>query len=100
MNLPPRPLLGLAVGLLCAACGGGGGGAQPSGGADGHALLQQGKAAVDAATAIHFTLSSQDAPTSGNGPFITGGQGDAQRPDAMTGTLDVIAQGLPLHVGV
>jgi lipoprotein LprG len=96
MNAPRRPLLGLALALACAACGS----SQPASGPDAKNLLRQGKAAVDAATSLHFTLTSKDAPTSGTGPFITGGEGDAQRPNAVQGSLQVIVNGLPLRLGM
>ncbi len=94
MTVRPRPLLGLAVALASASCGGG----QPS--ADASALLRQGKAAVDATPALHVTIASKDAPSSGSGTFITGGEGDAHRPDAVRGTLQVVFSGLPLRLSV
>jgi lipoprotein LprG len=96
MTIRPHPLPGLVVALACAACGS----SQPTGGTDANTLLRQGKAAVDAATAVHFTLSSEDAPSSGSGTFITSGEGDARRPDAVTGTLQVVFNGLPLKLGM
>lgn len=92
----PLPLLGLAAALAGAACGS----SQPSSGTDAGTLLRQGKAAVDATAALHFTLTSQDAPTAGTGTFITGGEGDAQRPNAVAGSLQVIFNGLPLKLSV
>lgn len=97
MTVPLRPLLGLAVALACAGCGSS---SQPASGPDARGLLRQGKAAVDAATALHFTIASKDAPTSGSGTFISSGSGDAQRPDAVTGSLQVVYSGLPLRLGV
>jgi lipoprotein LprG len=96
--MTPRrlPLLGLAAALAGAACGG----SQPSNGPDAATLLRQGKAAVDATPALHFTLTSQNAPTAGTGTYITGGDGDAQRPNGVRGTLDVIFNGLPLKLSV
>jgi hypothetical protein len=96
MTLRPRPLLGLAVALACAGCGS----SSPASGPDGRALLQQGKAAVDATSALHFALTSKDAPSSGTGPYITAGEGDAQRPNAVTGTIQVVVNGLPLRVAI
>ena len=95
MNARPLPLLGLAA-ALAAACGG----SQPSSGPDARTLLGQGKAAVDATGALHFTLTSKDAPSAGTGTYITGGQGDAQRPNAVSGTLQVVFNGLPLNLSV
>ncbi|HEX3604443.1 MAG TPA: LppX_LprAFG lipoprotein [Candidatus Dormibacteraeota bacterium] len=97
MTSPARPLLGLAVALACAACGSGGsGGSAP----DAATLLRQGKAAVDATSALHFTLSSAGVPSSASGTYITSGDGDAVRPDAVRGTLQVVVQGLPLHISI
>jgi hypothetical protein len=98
MNAPRRPLQGLALALACAACGSSS--SPPASGPDATNLLRQGKAAVDAAGSLHFTLTSKDAPTSGTGPFITSGEGDAQRPNAVQGSLQVIVNGLPLRLGV
>jgi lipoprotein LprG len=96
MNPRRLPLLGLATALACAACGG----SQPSSGPDAGTLLRQGKAAVDATAALHFTLTSQNAPSAGTGTYITGGDGDAQRPNGVRGTLAVIFNGLPLKLSI
>jgi lipoprotein LprG len=56
MTVHSRPLLGLGLALACAACGSG----QSSGGVDARALLREGKAAVDGAGALHFTLAAKD----------------------------------------
>lgn len=98
MTLRPHPLPVLAVVLVGAACGSGGG--QPSTGPDAHTLLTQAKAAVDAASAVHFTISSQNASSSASGTYVTSGDGDAERPDSMTGTLEVVVNGLPVKLGI
>lgn len=85
-------LLGLGA-ALCA-CGG------TSSGTDVRSLLRQGKSAIDAASALHFTLTSQNAPSSGGGTYITAGEGDARRPDSVTATLQVLVNGLPLRIGI
>jgi hypothetical protein len=92
----PPPLLGLAIALGCAACGGG----QQSNGPDAPTLLRQAKATVDGTDALHFTLTSKDAPSGGGGTFITAGEGDAVRPNAVSGTLKVVYNGFPLTLGV
>jgi len=92
----PLPLLGLATALGFAACGS----SQPSSGPDASTLLRQGKATVDATAALHFTLTSKGAPSVGTGTYITGGEGDAQRPNAVSGTLQVVFNGLPLNLSV
>jgi hypothetical protein len=96
--MTPRrlPLLGLATALVGAACGSG----QPSNGPDARTLLREGKSVVDATSALHFTLTSQNAPSAGTGTYITGGDGDALRPNAVRGTLEVVVNGLPLKLSV
>jgi hypothetical protein len=61
-------------------------------------LLRDAKQSIDSAAAVHFTLSSQNV--SGAGPLITGGEGDARRPNSFAGSLSVIAAGFSLNVGV
>ncbi|MBJ7594606.1 MAG: LppX_LprAFG lipoprotein [Candidatus Dormibacteraeota bacterium] len=61
-------------------------------------LLRDAKQSIDSASALHFTLTSQGAV--GNGTLITGGQGDARRPDSFTGSLSVVAAGFPVTVNV
>jgi len=90
------PGLVLALSLAAVACGGG----QPSPTPDPRGVLRQAKAAVDATASLHFTLTSKDAPASAAGTYITGGQGDARRPDSVTGSLQVVFNGLPLTLAV
>lgn len=85
-------VVGTAV-LLLAACGG-------SATTSPAQLLRDGKQSVDAAPALHFTLTSQGVGTGGSGTLITGGAGNARRPDSFAGTLDVVAAGFPLTVGI
>ena len=59
-------------------------------------LLDQAKRTVDATGALHFHLTSSNA--TGSGPLITGGDGDAKRPDGFTGTLQVSVDGFPTSV--
>ena len=47
---------------------------------------------------MHFTLTSQGV--TGTGTLITGGQGDARRPDSFAGSLSVVAGGFPVTVNV
>jgi lipoprotein LprG len=61
-------------------------------------LLRDGKKSIDSAPAVHFTLTSQGV--TGTGTLITGGQGDARRPNSFTGTLTVVAAGFPITVKV
>lgn len=61
-------------------------------------LLQKAKAAADAATAVHFKLSSKNvALTSTN---LVGGQGDLARPDSLQGSFSVAINGFTANVAV
>ncbi len=62
-------------------------------------LLRDAKQSIDSASAVHFTLTSQNV-TAGAGPLITGGEGDARRPNSFSGSLSVIAGGFSLSVNV
>ncbi|HWF57737.1 MAG TPA: LppX_LprAFG lipoprotein [Candidatus Dormibacteraeota bacterium] len=61
-------------------------------------LLRDAKHSIDSASSVHFTLTSQNV--SGAGPLITGGEGDARRPNSFAGSLSVIAAGFTLSVDV
>lgn len=61
-------------------------------------LLARSRAVVDAAPAVHFTLSSQDV--AGSSTELTGGTGDLVRPDELVGSFTVSASGLQASVGV
>lgn len=61
-------------------------------------LLRDAKHSIDSAASVHFTLTSQNA--TGAGPLVTGGDGDARRPNSFSGNLSVIAAGFSLSVGV
>jgi len=65
---------------------------------DAKTFLARAKGKIDAAGALHFRLSSDNAR--GNGIILTGAEGHAIRPDAFTGTLRVSANGVPLQVGI
>ena len=80
MRGPGRLLvIGISLALVCG-CG--------IAAVDPNQLLRDGKQSIDGASAVHFTLTSQGV--SGNGTMITGGQGDARRPDSFTGSLSVV----------
>jgi lipoprotein LprG len=66
---------------------------------DAKTILREAKQAVDSASALHFSLESSDVH-GGSGPMITGGQGDAKRPDGFAGSLRVSVGGLPLSVNI
>ena len=61
-------------------------------------LLRDAKQSVDSAPALHFALTSQGV--TGNGTLITGGQGDAHRPNSFAGSLNVVVAGFPVTVNV
>src|SRR5215471_3054925 len=79
----------MAMSVSLAACGG----AQGSG----VSLLTRAKTMLDAAGSAHFTLSSSGAH-SDSGVTLLGGSGDIQRPDAFTGTLNIIISGFTTSV--
>ena len=107
-----RPRRGLVAGLLVALVA-----ALPAGllgGCTGHttpaaaagsgsgpnaaSTLATAKKALDAATALHFTLTSDDSPKGATA--VAGGQGDIARPDSFSGSLDVLVAGQKLRVKV
>ncbi len=61
-------------------------------------MLRQAKQAIDATPSLHFTLTSTGA--SGTGTLITGGEGDAHRPDQFRGTLKVLQSGFGVTVHI
>ena len=65
---------------------------------DPRALLREGKQAVDATQSVHFSITSSEVQASGT--YITGGSGDAKRPDGFTGSLAVVVGGLPLNIAI
>lgn len=66
---------------------------------DAKAILREAKQTVDSTNALHFLLTSGDVHGSGT-TLITGGQGDAKRPDGFVGSLRVSVGGLPLSVNI
>ncbi len=85
---------GLALALVPLACGGSS--APPKGNPE--TLLQQAKATLDAATSVHFKLTSSNV--SAGGTSISGGEGDLVRPDGMQGTFTVTISGFSADVKV
>lgn len=61
-------------------------------------LLSEGRQAVDSTPAVHFTLTSENA--GGVATYISGGEGDARRPDGFAGSFSVSFNGLLLSIGV
>lgn len=62
------------------------------------ALLQKAKATADAASAVHFSLTSHNVSlTSTN---LVGGEGDLARPDSMQGSFKVAINGFTADVAV
>lgn len=92
--VPHRVAAPLAAAAVCAGLAGCGSGP----GVDPHTLLQQAKRTIDATPAVHFVLSSSGA--SGSGTIITGGAGDAHRPDQFRGTLNVMQSGFSVTVSI
>ncbi|MBJ7609925.1 MAG: LppX_LprAFG lipoprotein [Candidatus Dormibacteraeota bacterium] len=90
MRVASRVLVA-GFGLLVAACG------TPP--VDPAQLLRDAKQSVDSASALHFTLTSQNV-SGGSGPLITGGDGDAKRPDGFAGSLRVVDSGFSVSVEV
>lgn len=82
----------LAAGLAASACG-----SSPSE-TDARTVLRQAKATIDATQSIHFTLSSKDAK--GSGIIISGGDGDARRPDQFRGHLTLSENGFSVAVEI
>ena len=65
---------------------------------DAAATLATAKKTLDAASALHFTLTSTDSPK--GAMALVGGQGDIARPDRFSGSLDVLLAGQKLRVKV
>lgn len=61
-------------------------------------LLVDAKGSVDTTAGLHFTLTSRDV--TGTGPLITGGEGDAHRPDGFRGSLSVVDSGFTITVDI
>jgi lipoprotein LprG len=85
-----RRLVMATATLLIAGCG--------SAPVDPSQLLRDAKQSIDSAPAVHFTLTSQNV--TGTGPLITGGEGDARRPNSFSGRLDVVVAGFAVAVNV
>ena len=77
----------MTAGLV--ACG------QPEGSA--LTLLTKAKSLLDSAGSVHFALASSGA-RSDSGVTLLGGYGDIQRPDAFTGTLNIVIAGYTTSV--
>jgi LppX_LprAFG lipoprotein len=65
---------------------------------DAAAILATAKKTLDAASAMHFTLSSDNSPKGASA--LVGGEGDIARPDRFSGSLDVLVAGQKLRVKV
>lgn len=62
------------------------------------ALLAKAKATADAASAVHFRLTSENVPLTGTN--LTGGDGDLVRPDSLKGSFNVAVNGFVAAVEV
>ncbi|MGZ4666726.1 MAG: LppX_LprAFG lipoprotein, partial [Frankiaceae bacterium] len=81
----------LLVGLLSGCSGG----SKQETAAD---LLARAKTSLDGTKSVHFTLTSQGAPTTGTS--LLGGDGDIARPSSFQGTLKVRATGATVDLKV
>lgn len=79
--------------ILAAACG-----STPSPKVSAAELLAKAKATVDAASGLHFTLSSQNVAHTGTN--LIGGNGDLERPASLSGSFDVAINGFTAAVKV
>lgn len=61
-------------------------------------LLGQAKQAIDSAPSLHLLLTSKDV--GGGGTVVTGGNGDASRPNNFQGTVQLTINGIPATIGV
>lgn len=61
-------------------------------------LLQKAKTTADAASAVHFVLTSSNVSLSGTN--ITGGHGDLARPNSLEGSFSVAISGFTANVKV
>jgi lipoprotein LprG len=65
---------------------------------DAASTLATAKKTLDAAAALHFTLTSDESPK--GAMALAGGEGDIARPDRFSGSLDVVIAGQRLRVKV
>jgi hypothetical protein len=90
-----RILAAALLGVVAAACGGG----SRSYESDPQQILKESKQAVDAASSLHFKLTSEGAGSS-SGIVIKGGEGDAVRPDGFAGSFDITRSGFSLGLKI
>jgi lipoprotein LprG len=89
----------LVTGVLAGCTKGGGGPAPtPSPTKDAATVLKEAGQKLDAAPALHFTVTSSGTPASATA--LTGGEGDVARPDKFSGTLSAKVGGQNLNVKV
>jgi lipoprotein LprG len=88
----------LAAGSLLAAACGHSAAAPPARAVTTALLLQRSRAVVDAAPAVHFTLSGKNVE--GSSIDLTGGSGDLVRPDELTGSFTISDAGFNVSVSV
>jgi lipoprotein LprG len=60
--------------------------------------LKNAKQVLDAASSVHFTLSSDSSPKGATA--LVSGEGDVVRPDRFSGTLDVLVAGQKVRVKI
>lgn len=81
----------LMVLAVLAGCSSGGSHTDPA------AVLSQARQSLSSAKTLHFTLSSEGLPATGT--VLVRGEGDAARPDKLSGTFTVRASGFTADVG-
>jgi lipoprotein LprG len=91
-------LAGPAAGALAACTHASTPAAASSSSADPASVLATAKKQLDAANAVHFTLTGPPTPAATSA--LLGGEGDIVRPDRFKGALDVVYGGLKAHVNV
>lgn len=87
-------MVAVALAAALATVGAGDRGGTPSA----RSLLRQAKVTLDSTQAVHFQLSSKNVPS--NGTSLSGGKGDAVRPDGLQGSFSVTVDGLSANVSV
>lgn len=86
-------LAALLAAPLLAACG-----SSPSAQVSAAVLLQKAKTTADAASAVHFVLTSSNVSLSGTN--LVSGEGDLVRPSSLQGTFSVAVSGFTAKVDV
>lgn len=86
------PTAALLLAALATGCSSGGDGPEAG------PLLDAARASLGGAQSVHFVITGEDTPQ--GGLALLGGEGDAERPDRLQGTLQVRVAGLSADVDV